>query len=72
MDSLSELFSPGHKAPTSGIYEVHHVGHGPAHRVTVLYDNVFPRCGICGDNVRFKPVQYALYVFAHPMFNPEV
>jgi len=72
MDSTSGMFRPGHKAPTSGIYEVHHAGHGLSHRVTVLYDDVFPHCGICGDKVRFEPVQSALYVNAHPMFNPEV
>lgn len=72
MDSTSGLFRPGHKAPTSGIYAVHHAGHGTTHRVTVLYDDTFPYCGICGDKVRFEPAQSAVYVHAHPMFNREV
>jgi len=72
MDSTSGLFLPGHTAPTSGVYQVHHAGHATSHRVTVLYDDVFPHCGVCGDKVRFEPIQSALYVFAHPMFNPQV
>jgi len=72
MDPRSGLFRPGHKAPTSGVYEVHHAGHATSHRVTILYDDVFPHCGICGDKVRFEPIQSALYILAHPMFNPQV
>src|SRR5437868_7591132 len=64
MDSMSGMFRPGHKAPTSGIHAVHHAGHGLSHRLTVLYADVFPHCGIRGDKVRFELVQSALYVNA--------
>ena len=72
MGSPSELLRPGEKAPSSGIYEVHHVGHGTSHCVTVLYDDVLPHCVICGEKVRFEPIQFAVYVNAHPMLNPGI
>lgn len=72
MGSSPGLLRPGQKAPTSGIYEVHHVDHGTSHQVTVLYDDVLPHCAICGDKVRFGPVQCAVYLNAHPMLNPRI
>lgn len=56
------VFTPGEKAPQSGIYKVQHYQHRLHHEVTVLAGQVFPACRRCGQSVRFQLVTTAVPV----------
>jgi hypothetical protein len=46
-------YKPSERVPISGVYTVVHNGHRPEHEATLLKDEVFPCCGVCGEHVRF-------------------
>ena len=60
---------PGQTASTTGVYIVMHgKNHAEPHYVTVLFDEVFPACNHCGNQVRFELAVSAVYAGAHPFF----
>ena len=57
-------FRPGDPVRESGIYEVvHGQEHRSAHEVVMLKGTLFPLCDTCDENVRFRPVRTAPYIF---------
>src|SRR5690349_12350581 len=55
---------PGDPVRESGIYEViHGREHRQAHEVVMLKGTAFPLCDSCDDNVRFRLVRTAPYIF---------
>jgi hypothetical protein len=61
-------YTPGTKAPASGIYQA---SHGPFHRldhqVTIAEGVTFPKCHKCGYGVTFtllQPVKQAQHAYA--------
>jgi hypothetical protein len=52
-------FRCGDKILESGIYRVTHDGHRLAHEVTLLRDQLFPKCIRCEDAVYFELVRSA-------------
>ncbi|HTV66397.1 MAG TPA: hypothetical protein VMD98_12380 [Bryocella sp.] len=48
-----QAYKPSQAVPVSGVYRVEHNGHRQAHEATLRQGEVFPGCGICGDDVRF-------------------
>lgn len=68
-DTPMPEIQPGLKAPTTGVYIVTHGKHrAEPHYVTVLYDEVFPICNLCGEQVRFELAVSAVYAGAHSFF----
>lgn len=47
----------GDAIPESGLYRVHHFEHRSPHEVTLLRNELFPRCAKCGDAVYFQLVR---------------
>ncbi|SRR5581483_7336222 len=67
-----QLFEAGSVVRETGIYEViHHYGHRTPHEVLMLRDDIFPYCDQCRDQVRFKLIRTATYVFDDPDFVEE-
>lgn len=60
-----DLFTPGERCGTSGIYAVRHRRHRITDYVTVLAGDTFPRCRICGDAVRFVLFRGADDIHSH-------
>ncbi len=57
-------FRPGDPVRESGIYEVvHGREHRSAHEVVMLKGTLFPLCDSCDDNVRFRLIRTAPYIF---------
>ena len=57
-------YSPGDPVRESGIYEVvHGREHRQAHEVVMLKGTLFPTCDSCDNNVRFRLVRTAPYIF---------
>ena len=52
-------FSCGDKIPESGIYRVVHRDHRLPHEVTLLRDQLFPKCTQCEHSVYFELVRSA-------------
>jgi hypothetical protein len=52
-------FRTGEKILRSGIYQVIHRKHRVPHEVTLVRDQLFPRCAKCHDEVRFRLVRGA-------------
>lgn len=50
-------FRTGEPIAESGIYRVIHKAHRLPHEVTLLRDQVFPRCAKCRDEVKFELVR---------------
>jgi hypothetical protein len=50
-------FRTGEQIAESGIYRVIHKTHRLPHEVTLLKDQVFPRCAKCRDKVKFELVR---------------
>lgn len=50
-------FRTGEPIAESGIYRVIHKAHRLPHEVTLLRDQVFPRCAKCREEVRFELVR---------------
>jgi len=51
------FFISGQRVPASGIYEVRHAQHRLPHEVTLLRDQQFSPCALCGTAVHFKVVR---------------
>lgn len=64
-----EKFNTGDTVPQSGIYRVTHAGHRLPHEVTLLADQIFPRCSKCKDHVQFEVLRHAPHIQGHPGFN---
>jgi hypothetical protein len=47
-------YKPGEIVDRPGIYRVIHQQHRLPHEVTLLLNDVFPRCRTCGQAVRFE------------------
>jgi hypothetical protein len=52
-------FRCGEKILESGIYRVVHSNHRLPHEVTLLRDQLFPRCSRCEDSVYFELLRSA-------------
>jgi hypothetical protein len=50
-------FRTGEPIAESGIYRVIHKAHRLPHEVTLLKDQVFPRCAKCRDEVKFELIR---------------
>jgi hypothetical protein len=57
-----QYFSPGDKAPVSGIYRAEHDGHRADHNITAVRGEEFPQCRKCKTSVRFSLISGADYV----------
>lgn len=57
MEEQQPTFRTGERITRSGIYRVIHRKHRLPHEVTLLRDQVFPRCAKCQDQVRFRLVR---------------
>jgi hypothetical protein len=58
------LFRAGETVRETGIYEVlHDRDHRPAHEVVMLNGDAFPACDTCRQQVRFRLVRTAPYIF---------
>jgi hypothetical protein len=56
----------------SGIYEVvHDSEHRSAHEVVMIADDHFPTCDTCMDQVRFRLIRTAPYIFSDADFEEE-
>ena len=68
----SNLHRPGDSVLESGIYEVvHHAEHRSAHEVVMISGDHFPTCDNCMDQVRFRLVRTAPYIFSDEDFEEE-
>lgn len=74
------VFRTGQTVPESGIYRVIHGGHRLPHEVTLLRDQVFPRCSKCANLVEFEPLALAplmgdrrgkIVLYELPVLEPE-
>ncbi len=59
MRQAGKQFLCGDKIPESGIYRVVHSNHRLPHEVTLLCDQLFPKCIRCEDSVYFELVRSA-------------
>jgi hypothetical protein len=59
MPKETKQFRCGDKILESGIYRVFHRNHRLAHEVTLLRDQLFPRCLKCDDSVYFELIRSA-------------
>lgn len=65
-------FRPGDTVRQSGIYEVMHDGeHRATHDVVMISGDMFPNCETCDQNVRFRLVRTAPYIFQDQDFEEE-
>jgi hypothetical protein len=53
------MYRTGQAVPESGIYRISHGEHRLPHEVTLLKDQLFPRCCKCAELVVFEPVALA-------------
>jgi hypothetical protein len=68
----SQLFKPGDAVRESGIYEVvHDAAHRSAHEVVMIANDHFPACDTCIDQVRFRLIRTAPYIFSDEDFEEE-
>jgi hypothetical protein len=66
---MVDTFKPGAKVKKSGIYAVvHDDNHADPHEVTCVSGKVFPPCGECGGEVRFRLVKHARLIGHHEQF----
>lgn len=61
-------FNTGETVPETGIYRVTHSGHRLPHEVTLLANQVFPRCSKCQNAVQFEAVRHASLIEADKSF----
>ena len=62
--SFAKTNKPGDVVRQSGIYEVVHDGdHRAAHEVVMISGDNFPNCETCDQNVRFRLIRTAPYIF---------
>jgi hypothetical protein len=63
---------PGDTVRQSGIYEVvHDREHRAAHDVVMIVGDQFPNCETCDQNVRFRLMRTAPYIFQDQDFEEE-
>ncbi len=63
---------PGDIVRQSGIYEVvHDREHRAAHEVVMISGDAFPNCETCDQNVRFRLVRTAPYIFQDQDFEED-
>lgn len=63
-------FYAGERVPDAGIYFVMHGDHHRApHELTLLAKAKFPVCSVCGDDVQFRLLHSAPYLFEDDDFN---
>ena len=71
-DLSTKTFKPGDAVKQSGIYEVvHDREHRTAHEVVMISGDAFPNCETCDQNVRFRLVRTAPYIFQDQDFEEE-
>jgi hypothetical protein len=67
--SPSEAYQAGDIVKQSGIYEAVHEGaHRGPHDVVMIESDLFPPCDTCSDQVRFRLVRSAPYIFSDEDF----
>lgn len=59
MPKALKQFRCGEKILESGIYRVVHSNHRLPHEVTLLRDQLFPKCSRCEDSVHFELLRSA-------------
>jgi hypothetical protein len=65
-------YKPGDPVKQSGIYEVvHDLEHRAAHDVVMIAGDQFPNCETCDQNVRFRLVRTAPYIFQDQDFEED-
>jgi hypothetical protein len=68
----SKSYRPGDTVKQSGIYEVaHDREHRATHEVVMISGDAFPNCETCDQNVRFRLVRTAPYIFQDQDFEEE-
>jgi hypothetical protein len=55
------MFQPGHIIPESSPYLVRHDAHRAEHAVNAVGGDVFPKCKICGDKVRYVKLNREMF-----------
>ncbi len=66
------VFAAGDIIPESGIYEViHQHAHRDAHESVLVKGDQFPDCEVCHEQVRFRVVRVAPYIFDDQDFGDE-
>ena len=71
-DASSKSFKPGDTVKQSGIFEVvHDAEHRAAHEVVMIAGDAFPNCETCDQNVRFRLVRTAPYIFQDQDFEED-
>jgi hypothetical protein len=66
-----ETFNSGDVVRYTGIYEVIHDGHHrEAHEVVMHVGDLFPVCDTCNEQVKFKVIRTAPYIFDDEDFEP--
>ena len=66
------FYLPGEPIRMTGIYEVlHDRDHRAAHEVVMHAGDLFPECDTCQQQVRFRLVRTAPYIFEDTDFAPE-
>lgn len=69
VSSRRETYRAGDVVRQSGIYEAIHEGsHRGPHDVVMIESDLFPPCDTCSDQVRFRLVRSAPYIFADADF----
>lgn len=56
------MFQPGHIIPESAPYLVRHREHRDDHAVNASAGDVFPRCKICGEDVRYLKLNRTMFL----------
>jgi hypothetical protein len=57
--------------PCSGVYRISHAEHRAEHDGILLTGQVFPRCTVCGEEVRFQLLQASNPIEQQPDFEKE-
>ena len=68
----AKRFAPGELSPHSGVYRIFHGAHRPDHEAAIMGGVRFPRCRVCGDEVRFELVLATKGSAATASQNPSV
>jgi len=69
LSSPRKTFRAGEIVRQSGIYEAVHEGaHRGPHDVVMIESDLFPPCDTCSDQVRFRLVRSAPYIFTDEDF----
>lgn len=69
VSSQRGTYRAGDVVRQSGIYEAIHEGaHRDAHDVVMIESDLFPPCDTCSDQVRFRLVRSAPYIFTDDDF----